>query len=141
MNGGWDGGSRRFNELQVGGTTATGSTTTVDSTWTSAWGWAERNRKALFVQVDVEHQSYAPGASPSTWHYTVEQRIKGGTWQGLEFSSRQGYDPEFVEEVVLSEFDTSLQRALVQYRVRFHATVNATYKESIKQTVLLLTHR
>ena len=141
INGGWDGDSRTFNQLRLGGTTATGTTTMIDAAWTSAWEWTLPRRPALFVDFDVQHESVLPGADPSTWGYTVEMRTAGGRWQPDPVTStqRQAYDPQFGEEWDLPEIDTLDQRVHVQWRVHFQASVSATYREQIKGTVFLIT--
>jgi hypothetical protein len=140
ISGGWSSASRDQNEWFAGGTGLTGTVTHVDATWTSSWRWVDRHRPGLFVRAETEHTDYLPGIADTTWSYSVEERTRHSGWFGFGMREVQAYDPQFIEDFVAPELDTEDTKAFVQYRVRFHAVVQGTYRERFAMDVVSLGH-
>ena len=126
--------------FSAGGTGLTATRTVVDATWTSRWLSVNRHRPGLFVRAEAEHWSYLPGLADTVWSYSVEERTPHHTWFGLEIKEVQPYDPQFIEDSIWTELDKEPTTSLVQYRVRFHADVQGSYREKFALDVAALGH-
>jgi hypothetical protein len=96
----------------------------------------------LRLRVGAEHMSLLPGRDPSTWGWAVYARTsdKGRWLRALpDTTVEQIYDPRFVIGVWSTADGFPSRRIRVQFQVRFHASIDATYDEHLSLDTRLLT--
>lgn len=124
--------------LNVQGPVASGTVTTVRSTWTSSWRWTHRRKIALDASVQNDFQDVAGTAAKNRVVTLIQVHARGHRWQSLtRFIAR--HDSVFLAPsgfgvgVGVGTYD----RALLQWRVVMTATFTDTSTEGLTETVRL----
>lgn len=122
--------------LSVSGPVASGSVTTVRSSWTSAWRWAPRHKIAIYASVENNFDDVAGTAEKNRVAMVMQARRKGHHWQTvmrevMSHSAMTLTPAAFGSGVGLG----MLQRERLQWRVLMTATFTDTSTEGLTETV------
>ncbi|HEX4655405.1 MAG TPA: hypothetical protein VH274_06670 [Mycobacteriales bacterium] len=122
--------------LQVSGPVATGTVTTVRSTWISSWRTNRPHGIALDAEVEADFQDVANGSANNCFVLHIDVRTHGHHWQNVGTTGGSHSDQLlFRAGQGIGVGIGFLNRVVVQWRVRVTATFYDTSDETLTETV------